>query len=135
MFTRKVLSSIKNPELRRALHLDDSDPIPESDVTWIRDGMDKLLDKVEKVDIVNCRDDVLQQSDLLRQFYLSIAMCSLQFAYDNANEIVKPGDLPVPPHKNVQDNSDKHVIVVGAGLSGMVAAYEPGEGGLHGHHP
>ena len=122
MFTQRVLEEVRNPELRKILFSKGKDK--ESRLQWIRDKIKNLHFPKRKgtVDVSGS----LQQSDLLREFYLAIAENGLQYTFDNANQYLKPGDLPV--HINSLsgkvDNSDKHVIIVGAGMSGLVAAYE-----------
>ena len=124
MFTKRVLSEIRDPELKQRLS---SRKGKESRLEWIKDNISKFRFPGTRgtVDVSGS----LQQTDLLREFYLSIAEKGLQYAYDNANQYVKPGDLPQPlpfsPNaEKVVDNSDKHVLIVGAGISGLVAAYE-----------
>lgn len=133
MFTQKVLSTIHDPDLRKAIHLDETDPEEESRLSWIKDDYDKRPPPtsaiIGEIDLgPNPVNDSLQQSDLLRRFYLAIAINGLKFAYDNAGRLFKPGDLPkLPDIENMRvtgGNLDKHVIIIGAGMSGMVAAYE-----------
>lgn len=57
-------------------------------------------------------DESLQQIDLLREFYLEIAQNGLQSAYERWG----PGKPVAPPQGTV--------LIVGAGMSGLVAAYE-----------
>ena len=130
MFTKGVFSSINNSELRRTVHLDEYDKEPETQVGWIK----------TKVNNFSCCDDddfgpdpengSLQHSDLLRKFYLTIAKSGLLCAYKQASTIFDPSDLsksavnsPEVPEKGA-NNQDKPVIIVGAGMSGLVAAYE-----------
>ncbi len=142
MFTQKVLSAVQDQELRSAAHLDDTDPEQESRLAWVKDDVDRhpltpssLIIRKE----INVGPDPsnksLQQSDLLRRFYLAIAINGLKFAYDHAGSLFKPDDLPfLPEVRSISDagsNQDKHVIVVGAGMSGMVAAYELKREGYH----
>ena len=125
---RIMLGTIHNPELRKKLHLDDSKQA--SQIGWIKENIHKFPTRgVANVDIgPDPATGSLQQSDLLRKFYLAIAMNSLQYAYDTESKIFDQGDLPGPPPNvpivRTGDNRDKHVIIVGAGVSGMVAAYE-----------
>ena len=121
MFTKRVLSEIRDSELKQRLSSKEG---RESRLEWIKDAIDKFGTR-GTVDVSGS----LQQTDLLREFYLSIAEKGLRYAYDHANQYVKPRDLPrsmtfSPNVKKVVDNSDKHVLIVGAGISGLVAAYE-----------
>ena len=92
MFTKSVLSSIKDPELRSSLHLDKTDPKQESPVVWIRDSFDHIRKAPDNNYGPNPKNGSLQQSDLLRKFYLTIAEKGLQRAYQTSQ--FKPEDLP-----------------------------------------
>lgn len=97
MFTKSVLSSIKNPELRQSLHLDGTDKEHESPVVWIRDSFDNIRQATEATDDKYGPDPKtgsLQQSDLLRKFYMTIAEHGLQYAYLLDKSEFKPNDLP-----------------------------------------
>ena len=59
----------------------------------------------------------VQQSDLLKPLWMDIAKYGLNFAYQKRETT----DIPVPYSKTVKP---KKVIVVGAGMAGLVAAYE-----------
>ena len=129
MFTASVLSSINNPELRRTLHLEEDDKEPETQVAWIKTNF-PCCDDDDREFGPDPENGSLQQSDLLRKFYLTIAKSGLLCTYKQAGTILDPSDLPKPavncpevPEKR-SNNQDKHVIIVGAGMSGLVAAYE-----------
>ena len=123
MFTRSVLSCIHDDELKNTLHLGKHDEEP--DLGWSSNDID--INKLKPKDIAP--EDVgpdptsgsLQQSDLLRKFYLCIAIHGLQCAHQHAHRFKKPGNLP---QHDISKHEERHVIVVGAGISGLVAAYE-----------
>ena len=124
MFTKKVLKEIHDPELKQRLFPKKG---KESWIDWIKKNVDKF--RFPRTHGTVDVSGSLQQTDLLRDFYLSIAEKGLQYAYDNANQLVKPGDLPhplpfTPGNRKPRNNKDKHVIIVGGGISGLVAAYE-----------
>ena len=60
----------------------------------------------------------LQQSDLLKPFLMDIAKHGLKYAYEKYDEQVKP---VVGSEKT---EHPKDVIIVGAGMAGLVAAHE-----------
>lgn len=60
----------------------------------------------------------LQQSDLLRPFYMDIAKHGLSYAYQ------KYGGVPPTPGETVRTKNAKDVIIVGAGMAGLVVAHE-----------
>lgn len=126
MFTQRVLSAIHDPDLRKKLHLDARGRQHESRVEWIKKDINKYpgIARVANIDFgPDPSNDSLQQSDLLRQFYLTIAIYGLQYAYNN--QVFGPDDLPSPSEEPIPaNNADKHAIIVGAGMSGLVAAYE-----------
>lgn len=67
-------------------------------------------------------DEPLQQSDLLRPLMMDIARYGLTYAF---YKYLAPADHPDPvDKKHAPTRNPKHVIVVGAGMSGLVAAYE-----------
>lgn len=126
MFTKNVLHSVVDPELKGALHLDKGDKDNESRINWVVDNVNEIVKYITGVQPSD--DGSLQQSDLLREFYLSIATKNLKFAYDHTH-IFKPSDMPkhfVPPNEPIDiiKAPEKPVIIVGAGMSGLVAAYE-----------
>ena len=148
MFTKSVLSSIKDPELRSSLHLDKTDTEQESPVVWISNSFAHISEAPDDNYGPKPNNRSLQQSDLLRKFYLTIAEKGLQCAYQTSQ--FKPEDLPhckfcvyilvINPdgmhfelHTVIDQRTDivpalivpsEDVIVVGAGMSGLVAAYE-----------
>ena len=123
-YTERVLSAIHNPELRKRLHRDNRGRECESHVEWIKTDINNFPPTHANTDFgPDPSNGSLQQSDLLRKFYLSIAKCGLQFTYDH--QIFGPGDLPKPPTGlKPAGNLDNKVIIVGAGMSGLVAGYE-----------
>ena len=94
MFTASVLSSIKDPELRKTLHLDETDKEHDSQVVWLRDSFDNIRKAPDDKYGPDPANGSLQQSDLLRKFYLTIAEKGLKYAYDNSEFEFTPGDLP-----------------------------------------
>ena len=92
MFTASVLSSIKDPELRKTLHLDETDKEHDSQVVWLRDSFDNIGKAPDDKYGPDPANGSLQQSDLLRKFYLTIAEKGLKYAYDHSE--FTPGDLP-----------------------------------------
>jgi monoamine oxidase len=61
----------------------------------------------------------LQQSDLLKPFYMDIARYGLSYAYQ------KYGGVPPTPGESLAGTDrSKHVIIVGAGMAGLVVARE-----------
>ncbi len=59
----------------------------------------------------------IQQSDYLKPFLMAIAEHGLKYAYDRYHRV------PIQDEKRHTQNKRK-VIIVGAGMSGLVAAYE-----------
>ena len=99
-FTENVLSSIKHKDLRKTLQLDkrgkSSSP---SQVDWIKKGLRNIQRVREEIDsqtVYSGEDDSkpLQQTDLLRDFYMTIAENGLNYAYIHADSETKPSDLP-----------------------------------------
>ena len=68
-------------------------------------------------------EEPLHQGDLLRPLYMDIAKHGLSYAYKKFG-----GDaslvIPRPPEEVEQTTNSKHVIIVGAGMAGLVAARE-----------
>ena len=65
-------------------------------------------------------DEPVQQSDLLKPLMMDIARYGLTYAfYKYLTDHPDPADKKHQPTQN-----PKHVIVVGAGMAGLVAAYE-----------
>ena len=60
----------------------------------------------------------IQQSDLLKPLLMDIAMHGLKYAYEK----YKHKKIPIVDTAGTQ--RPKHVIIVGAGMSGLVAAHE-----------
>lgn len=119
-YTKRILSNISDPELKRTLHLDAGDPENESRLRWILDKINNIKPLGAGAGEPDHPPDCYQQNDLLRKFYLLIAEQDLAVAYKEAK--FKPGDLPHPVAGNI--TKEKPVIIVGAGMSGLVAAYE-----------
>ena len=92
MFTAHVLSSIKDPELRKKLHLDKTDKEQDSQVVWLRNNLDNIRRAPDDKYGPDPANGSLQQSDLLRKFYLTIAEKGLKYAYGHSE--FTPGDLP-----------------------------------------
>jgi monoamine oxidase len=64
--------------------------------------------------------EILQQSDLLKPLLMDIARHGLQYAYMKYKKGIEEG-TDGPP---AQTKNPKHVIIVGAGMAGLVAAHE-----------
>lgn len=132
MLTSSVLRGIRDPELRKALHLDDAEPDAElSTVNWLGTDVKEFKPDKETGGEIEpeAEEKPLQQSDLLRKFYLSIATKGLGRTYKHAGHMLKPGDLHQPVRImniewNKADPVRRPVIIVGAGISGLVAGYE-----------
>ena len=92
MFTAHVLSSIKDPELRKKLHLDKTDKEQVSQVPWLSNNLDNIQRAPDDKYGPDPADGSLQQTDLLRKFYLAIAKKGLKYAYDHSE--FTPDDLP-----------------------------------------
>ena len=99
-FFEICLSSIKDPELRKALHLDNDDKEEVSQVCWLS----KELHNIKSVggDFQLGPDDKkpYQQIDLLREFYLAIAEKGLAYAYQHSK--FTPNEVPNPVTKGTQ---------------------------------
>jgi NADPH-dependent 2,4-dienoyl-CoA reductase/sulfur reductase-like enzyme len=122
-YTERVLSTIHNPELRKRLHRDEKGRERDSRVEWIKDDVNKFPRKPFDIDFgPDPSNGSLQQSDLLRKFYLTIAIYGLQYAYNH--HLFGPGDLPGPKPPPDHVKGKKKVIIVGAGMSGLVAGLE-----------
>ena len=81
MLTRKVLSTISDPELRASLKLNSNTTETSLDkvsrISWIIDDIDNFSPESPTT-------SRLQQTNLLRNFYMSIAEHDLQYAYKRA---------------------------------------------------
>ena len=70
-------------------------------------------------------DEPLQQSDLLRPFYMDIAMYGLVYAYKKYGLRMSPiGGVPDDAVTEEKTKHPKDVVIVGAGIAGLVAAHE-----------
>ena len=77
----------------------------------------------------------IMQTDMLKPFYLDIAWYGLNYAYQKvklseSNQDVT-SDEAVEKFKNTKTQHPKKVVIVGAGMSGLVAAYELARAGHH----
>ena len=101
-FTDNVLSSIKDPELRKSLHLDKDDKEEASQVCWISKGLRHITSVSEDGGDFQPNypgpDDKkpYQQIDLLRKFYLTIAEKGLAYAYQHSEFTPKDIHISVP---------------------------------------
>ena len=67
----------------------------------------------------------VQQSDLLKPLFMDIFQYGLHYAFKNYKSDVIASNTPgAKNHEEEMTSNPKHVIVVGAGLAGLVAAYE-----------
>ena len=116
-YTGRVLSAFHTPELRRGKQ-------HESRIEWIKKDINKFPRHPLDIDFgPDPSNGSLQQTDLLRKFYLTIAIYGLQYAYNQ--QLFGPGNLPKPAAvPEPLPVPDKKVIIVGAGMSGLVAGYE-----------
>ena len=118
-YTDRVLSACHTPELRR-LHGPQGKQ-RESRIEWIKKDINKFPRHPLDIDFgPDPSNGSLQQTDLLRKFYLTIAIYGLQYAYNQ--QLFGPGNPPKPAEP--LPVPDKKVIIVGAGMSGLVAGYE-----------
>lgn len=84
---------------------------------WLTGDLGKYpVDKGEKMP-TSVDSGIYQQSDQLKPMLLDIAKHGLDYTYRK----YKGHPLPI---KNAKTSKKKHVIVVGAGLAGLSAAYE-----------
>lgn len=94
-FTENVLSSIKDPELQKSLHLNKDDKEKASQVCWISKGLSHIKSMSEDGYVGPDDKKPYQQIDLLREFYLAIAEKGLAYAYQysefNPKDVLKPG--------------------------------------------
>ena len=67
----------------------------------------------------------VQQSDLLKPLYLDIANFGLMYAFHK----YKKKDKDPSDYKKKKTENKKHVIIIGAGMAGLVAAYELSQAG------
>jgi hypothetical protein len=122
-YVKRVFNNIQHPELRKRIKRDTQGKEHVNAVGWIEEDLDKFPGKVlNYIFGPDPSNGSLQQSDLLRNFYLTIAVFGLRFAYNH--QIFGPGDLPGPEPPNRSLNAGKKVIIVGAGISGLAAGYE-----------
>ena len=121
MFATSVLDGIKDRELRNALHLDDKGPT--STVSWIGDGIKHIKPVVGYEPVKPEQPKPIAPIDLLRQFYLSIAEKGLEKTYEKYGDDVSPLKPDIPIHVDYT-KKEGPVIIVGAGMSGLVAGYE-----------
>ena len=78
----------------------------------------------------------IMQSDILKPFYLDIGNFGLNYAYQKlklaeSNPRLTPEEVNqrVEPFKFTKTKKTKTVIIIGAGMSGLVAAYELAQAG------
>jgi hypothetical protein len=120
-YTQRIFSLFNTPEFKKRLRRDRKGRSFNNRTGWLKHGINKLPRNLHSFDLgPDPSNGSLQQSDLLRNFYLTIAICGLDYAYNQQN--YGPGDMPSPPRAS--NNADKKVIIVGAGMSGFVSGYE-----------
>ena len=68
-------------------------------------------------------EEPLQQSDLLKPFMMDIARKGLAYAYKKYGQGLTPSES-IDIAQVEQTSNPKHVIIVGAGMAGLVAAHE-----------
>ena len=66
-------------------------------------------------------DNYIQQDDNYKDFMTTITDGGLQYAYQSYKQGKSARDFY---RQHVADDKKKHVIVVGAGMAGLAAAYE-----------
>ena len=70
----------------------------------------------------------IMQTDMLKPFYLDIAQYGLNYAYQKVkfteSHPSATSDEPVEKYKGTKTANPKTVVIIGAGMSGLVAAYE-----------
>ena len=72
----------------------------------------------------------IMQTDALKPFYLDIGRYGLNYAYHKyilkipSNKVVPTDEADVERYKYTKTQHPKKVVIVGAGMSGLVAAYE-----------
>ena len=78
----------------------------------------------------------ISQTDLLKNFYVDIGNFGLNYTYkklkyaeENPGATKEEVEAAVEAFKNTTTSSPKEVIIIGAGISGLVAAYELGKAG------
>ena len=75
-------------------------------------------DEVKKLEFKEKPEGPVQQSDLLKPLWMDIARNGLNYAFQKYEKEKKPAE----PHSKTK--KPKKVIVVGAGMAGLVAAFE-----------
>jgi hypothetical protein len=124
MYAASILKGIHDPELREQLHLDDHGPDTESPVNWTSPGIIQFESRSSVAIDPEAKPRPLAPTELLREFYLSIAIHGLEKTYKSAT-ILKPHQLPKPKTPSCIEKKKKGpVIIVGAGMAGLVAGYE-----------
>ena len=70
----------------------------------------------------------IMQTDMLKPFYLDIAQYGLNYAYQKVklseSDPNVTSDKAVEKFKGTKTTKPKKVVIIGAGMSGLVAAYE-----------
>lgn len=102
----------------------------KNEVNWITGDLGNYLDDANKSPLTTMfaatkegqkgeedPSQPVQQSDLLKPLWMDIAEKGLNYAFQRK----KKEEIPVPHSKT---NNPKTVIVVGAGMAGLVAAFE-----------
>ena len=91
---------------------------PDIDVSSLRTA-ESLIHGVEVSKVVG----PMQQSDLMKPLLMDIVKKGLAYAYNKYARGVEPVDGS-QDDRTEQTRNPKHVIIVGAGMAGLVAAHE-----------
>ena len=92
-------------------------------------------DKCGPGDAESSSEKPIMQTDGLKPFYLDIGRYGLNYAYHKyklkipSNIVVPTNEADVERYKHTKTKYPKTVVIVGAGMSGLVAAYELAQAG------
>ncbi len=116
-FTKRILSQLRETREKNRPNQGITDNPNKSsfllNLDWLHDRLPRYLnDPYLKIPQPDKSDPPLQEIDLLREFYLEIAEHGLPATFERWGP-----SKPKPPPSGT-------VLIVGAGMSGMVAAYE-----------
>ena len=104
----------------------------DNEPDWLTGDIGKYLFPEETVNLEPHENGLVpypvQQGDLLRPVYMDIVKYGLNYAYRKYSDSNPYGEVPSflsrPDYKFTKTDKPRNVIIVGAGMAGLSAAYE-----------